>query len=187
MQQCGSSITPAQARSFGTAPQLRWTRALDYDRRPVNPQARTAHAIATAAQLFRQIAHLASVTTNPENHDALNAVIRTCDATLANLGPHPNSIAASWLRRCHAAVPLAEDELANLREVLEQAQCAAARRHASSDSWRDWVAAATALGGSAAHAYIRGREAWQPAVVRRRADLRLTGRSDCIIAHHTQP
>ena len=57
-------------------------------------------------------------------------------------------------------------------------------RHASGDSWRDWVATATALGGSAAHAYIRGP--WQPTVVRRRADLRPAGRSDCNIAHHTQ-
>ena len=78
-----------------------------------------------------------------------------------------------------------------MREEAEQAQDAAtaalnALRHACGDSWEDWAATVSAASGAAAHAYIRGREAWQPAVVRRGADLKLTGRTDCIIARHTQ-
>ena len=198
-QQCGADITTAQARSFGTAPQLRCTRAIDYDRRHLNPEARAARAIATASQIFREVVNAAALpTATPASQRALTAVLRTRDAILATLGPAPDSIAASWLRRCHAAAdtslrthPLAEDELASLREDYEQAQEAAttslaALRHASGDSWRDCVATATAQGGSAAHAYIKGRDAWQPTVVRRRSDLRRTGRADCIISHHTQ-
>ena len=68
-----------------------------------------------------------------------------------------------------------ESLIESLRENSEHAQDAATTalatlRHASCDSWHNWAAAASAGGGGAAHPYICGRDAWQPAVVRRRAD-----------------
>ena len=189
-----------QARSFGAAPQLHWTRALAYDRRPASSQDRSARALSTVSQLFLEIINAApgTVAHDPARQCTLIAVMRTCDLTLTTLGSTSDATIASWLRRCRSAADtcihtstLADDELASLRDDLEQAQDAAttaltALRHASGESWRDWVSTATASGGSASHAYIRDREAWQPPVVRRRADLRPTGRTDCIITHHTQ-
>ena len=61
-----------------------------------------------------------------------------------------------------------------------------ALKHAAGACWRDWAATASHGGASATHAYTRGREAWQPAVGRRRADLTLSARTDYIIEHHTQ-
>ena len=115
------------------------------------------------------------------------------------LATQPLPPATAWLRRCHAtasqllqaSVDTDESLLESLRENSEHAQDAATTalatlRHASCDSWHNWAAAASAGGGGAAHPYICGRDAWQPAVMRRRADLQLSGRADCIIAHHTQ-
>ena len=196
-QQCGADITTAQARSFGTAPQLRCTRAIDYDPRHLNPEARAARAIATASQIFREVVNAAALpTATPASQRALTAVLRTRDAILATLGPAPDSIAASWLRRCHAAAdtslrthPLAEDELASLREDYEQAQEAAttslaALRHASGGSWRAWSPLPRNMAAAPRTRTSKGRDACHPAAVRRRSDLRLTGRADCIISHH---
>ena len=154
-----------------------------------------------AAHLFREIiwAATAQRASAPAVRHILSAVIGTCDRTLPTLGPAQPTAAESWLRRCHSAATqllcatctCSEDLLQGLREDSEQAHDAAtaapnALRHASGDSWHDGVATASAARGGAAHAYIRGRQAWQPAVVRRHADLKPSGRTDYIIAHHTR-
>ena len=196
---CGISLTDEQALAFGSAPQLRWVRATDNGRRPISASARAAQGLNFVAYLFRDL----SAIDDPRpprppplpTHQLVNDILDSSNATLAVLAdPSP---ATHWLRRCRAsaanlldALPVDDVGLRDLRDDAEQAQEAAtaalsALKHANGDSWRDWAATDTAAGGSAAHAYIRGRDAWHPPAIRRRFNGRLSDRTDHIVAHHT--
>ena len=194
----GREPSAAQTRSFGLAPQLRWTRAVSSDQRPPDGPARAAGAAAVAARLLRELLCVSSSLPSPPSQHALLAAKGACNAALCAVGDF-DTPAAPWQRRCTAAVaqalqspaPVEPEQRSCFFEGHEQALAAAtdaltALRHASGDSWRDWAATASRGGGGAAHSYIRGRKACQPAVVRRRDNLALSGRTDYIIAHHTQ-
>ena len=75
-----------------------------------------------------------------------------------------------------------KQELKQAEDALDQA--AIAENLSQLDLKR--VRQLVSQGAEAPQALDRATAAYDSAVARRRADLRLTGRSDCIIAHHTQ-
>ena len=151
---CGHDLSPTQTRSFGLAPQLRWTKAVSLDQRPPDANARAARGTAVAAHLVLEQACASADYSSTASQSALRAIPNTCNAALRTVTDDGPS-AACWLLRCRASAaqvlsspaPVDPDARRCLEDDHEQSLADASDavtslRHASGDSWRRLTATA---------------------------------------------